>query len=305
MGHLAIAGRVTNIVYSGDIMNPYTISSFEVVATIFNDTASVPSGSWAPGANSHEEALSTSERYSNTLSAIIMTVDFASVDIPPGSIGSPPYRDSAPYITATNHDFTSWYCWNSELNKDGAFYVPGWNCGTLLPGQSVTNVFKFIMRDFFGSDTQMPTSDPRYDLIVDSNDNGTDIFINRSSSLKISQWISDPWADTDTNYPVYFDANDATYKDASNVSVFHNTLEDEGQSITIKSLQRSTNLSTLYLESVGSIGIAAQILQVCTNLISTNWVDVSTNKAWPLPQTNHWTHSILSSPLNFYRIIQP
>lgn len=303
LGHLAIAGYVTNIVKN--LMYPFDpkpISSFEIVATIVNDAAAIPSGSWASGTNNLLETLTTTARYSNVLASVIMTVDFASVDLISENILSPPYRYSPPpYITATNHDFTAWYGWNPGFNQDGTFYVPGWAFGTIPAGQSATRVFQFVMSNGNHGEAEMSSSDPRYELLVNSQANGTDILVNRSVSLKISQWISDPITDSGTNYPV----NSIT-GDASNVSVFHNTVEDESQSIAINSLQWSTNLATNYLKSVGCSGIANQVLQVCTNLTHTNWVDVASNpKAWPLPQTNFWTNVNLSSPTIFYRITQP
>lgn len=307
-GHLAIVGRVTNLVYDtvSSPFPPYPISSFEVIAIICNDTPCTLSGAWAAGSNSHNEALTTTAQYSNKLSNIILTADFALVDIPPSSIGSPPYRDTPDgvgYITAVNHDFTAWYCWNSEINKDGAFYVPGWSFPSLLPGESATNILQFVIKDFFGGDSSLPTLDPRYAIIKESNDMGTDIFINRSTSLKISQWVNDPWADNGVDYPT-----NSTLDDASNVSVFHNSVEDEEQSIAIKSLLWSPNLATNYIHSIGSSGIAFQVLQVATNLApsNTNWINAATNeKAWPVPQVNHWTNVHPAAPVQFYRIVQP
>lgn len=307
-GHLAIVGRVTNRVYDtvSSPSPPYPILSFDVMAVICNDTTSSVSGSWASGTNSHNEALSTTASYSNKMSAIILTADFALVGIPPSSIGSLPYHNTPNgegYITATNHDFAAWYCWNAELNKDGAFYVPGWSFPSLLPGESATNILKFVIKDFFGADSSLPPTDPRYGIINESNDLGTDIFINRSTSLKISQWVNDPLPDIGVDYPT-----NSTLEDASNVSVFHNTVEDEEQCIAIKNLLWSPNLATNYLHSIGSSGIAFQVLQISTNLspTNTNWINAATNeKAWPIPQVNHWTNIHPPVPTQFFRVIQP
>lgn len=300
-GHLAISGYVTNVVFS---FGSTAIASFDVIATVFNDCSSTNSGAWAAGTNAHDEIRSTGLAYSNTLFATILTVDFAAaeyVTLPPslGSLGSP-YRNSAPYIKAINHDYLAWYGRNSDYGQDGDFYVPGWNFGTIQPGQSSSVILSFVVQTSDGITDRIEEDNPRYPMLMDSATNGSDIFINRSTSLKIREWINDPYIDDASNYP----ASEST--NLSNVSVFHNTVEDEGQTIAINSLHWSPNLATNYLKSVGCSGIASQVLQVCTNLITTNWVDVTTNnKAWPIPQTNYWTNINLSRPTLFYRVVQP
>jgi hypothetical protein len=288
MGHLAVSGRVASITYSPN--PPFNlIAALEVEATVWNDAPA--STNWPTGTNIQGEALSTIQQYTNTLRQVVLTADFAAAGVPPDSMmGTPPFRDVPSYITSTNHDFSAWY---SEAEGTG-YYVPGWSFGDIPQGQSYTRTFHFVIRDFQGSDTTMDSSDPRHSVLVDSHLNGTDIFINRSLSLKISEWISDPAPDV-------ADGNATN----SNVSVFHNTDEDVNQGLSVTSMKYQDSAFTLY--SRGSTnGINKQILQTCTNLITTNWTDVVTNTAaWPLPQTNSWTHSNATETVRFYRIVQP
>lgn len=300
MGHLAIEGRVTNIVYSADLFNP--ILSFEIRATIVNDGSPTNSGTWAAGANSLDEQRQGELAYSNTLYEAILTVNFATAGTFPSLLSYAP----PPYIAAVNHDFAAWYGWNFDKNKDGGFggfCVPAWNLGTLLPGQSTNITLIFVVQNDYNEASQIDFMDRRYSTLVESSISGTDIFINRTTSLKINEWIRDPSPDDASAYPSSEGTN------LNNVSVFHFTAEDRAQSVAIKGLKWSSNPATLYLSSVGSSGgINRQILQSCTNLAGTNatlWLDVCTNeRAWPIPQTNYWTNTTFTSPVQFYRIRQ-
>jgi hypothetical protein len=299
MGSLAIEGHVTNLVPHVNVFQIVDgITSFDVAATIHNDSTLSPSGEWASGTNTLGEFLVTTN-LSTTLSDVIMTVDFASAGTIPNNIENFPYGNSSPYITATNHDFTAWYGSLVYFTQDGGFYAPGWSFGPIPPNQSVTRVFHFVIRDFNGGNTFMRSDDPRYATLMDSNNNGTDILINRSSSLKISQWLSNPAADDGSAYPV----NERG--DMSNVSVFHNVSTYLSQSIAITSFSRQSSPPMILLNSTGSSGVTWQILQCCTNLVRTNWFDITTQEVWPSPWTNRWTNTTVSGSINFFRIIQP
>lgn len=299
MGSQAISGHVIDIVYDQPFLPPpRPIISFDVEVTIYNDANSININSWGNGTNNLQEGLITMEQYTNIFIATILTADFATAGSIPTAF-SPPYADSTPYITAVNHDYAAWYGWT--LDTIGSLYVPGWDFGSVDPGQAATRTLQFAISDGAGTAIQLKQSDdpPRYNAIVDSYNNGTDIFINRSDSLKISQWISDPAADDGSAYPTGAEG------DLSNVSVFHNTLSDQTQTIHLRSLAQQSSPATDFLNSTGSSGITWQILQCCTNLVSTNWINIATNMAWPEPQTNHWTNTTISGSVNFFRIIQP
>lgn len=171
--------------------------------------------------------------------------------------------------------------------------------GNIPPGQSATQLLQFVVLDEFGSPSVV--ADTRATVIWDSFINGTDIFIGRSLSLKIANWIADPAADDGSAYPL--DASLQT--DAGNVSVFHNIIATVDPNIDITQVQWVPGSLSVALNSVGSSGITWQILQSSTNLMNTNWTDVVTNLVWPSPQTNYWTNSSVSGNARFYRIVQP
>ncbi len=90
------------------------------------------------------------------------------------------------------------------------------------------------------------------------------------------------------------------------MSLFHNIVVDTNQPITIKSIQYSATSPAVLLMSTGtSNGITSQIVQCSTNLMTTNWISVSTNIAFPAPETNSWIHSNFTGSAQFYRIVEP
>lgn len=79
---------------------------------------------------------------------------------------------------------------------------------------------------------------------------------------------------------------------------------DSYEPITISNLVFSGN--NLQIMSFGDAGAGVQVLQYCSDLMTTNWTDVVTNSLplWP-PHTNYWWHNnALSCSNGFYRIMQ-
>lgn len=300
-GHLAIYGFVTNVVR--DPFPPQTaISSFYIIATVSNDTPA--SNGWLVGTNSNGEALSTSQQYTNIFRKVILTVDFAVTERVPNWLENNfyPYRNStnSTYLASINHDFRGWYG-NPVTNPapdspSGVFLIPGWDFGDIPPGGASTRTLQFYVGDFNLDPALIPEDDPRHLPIITSESSGTDIFINRSLSLKISEWISDP----------ALDEGDGAATN-SNVSVFHDTDEDMNQVVAIAGIKTETSPLSFTVYTTGSTnGISQQIMQVSTNLTTTNWMNIATNEAaWPIPQTNSWSHTNALWPVQFYRIIQP
>jgi len=76
------------------------------------------------------------------------------------------------------------------------------------------------------------------------------------------------------------------------------------QSVVIREYTVPTNAPHKF-GSVGDAGAGVQILQYCTNLLDTNWVNLATNTLpLPAPYTNYWQNSPGSAPIRFYRIMQ-
>jgi hypothetical protein len=156
-----------------------------------NVTNNAPvSGEWRPGMNAHMEYLDTDQQYTGTLFGSILAIEFAISDIsntpedfvPPFGVGQ------LPFIIAENDDYLAWYSYtpgNPLELPEGGYYVPSYYFGDVLPGETVQRDLSFA---FYGSG--ITRSDARYALLEGSMANGWDLLSNRSSSLKINDWVS-------------------------------------------------------------------------------------------------------------------
>ncbi|WP_372798888.1 GEVED domain-containing protein [Pontiella sp.] len=215
---LAIAGVAKSIVLDGSgSFGTDSILSFEIEATIINDN-DLTEGTPADGSNAHFEYRSVIGEYHGPLVDTKLTAEFAVADISMLPSGSPTYSDPYPgvYIVADNEDQWAWYCWNKdalEFSEPGAFQVPTWDFGDIpTGGGSATRILKFSIPG------GLPPSDPRYYVILTSAVEGADILANRSTSLKVSNWVDALGYDDGSAYP----ESTAT---SSDVSVFHNISE--------------------------------------------------------------------------------
>lgn len=206
----SIRGVVVNVVYGS---TTDTIAAFSVDATVANDSTEVM-GEWQAGANSHNESRPNYYNFAGPMFTTKLAASFA-IDSSTGlpAVWNPPYRDRQPYIVATNNDGLAWYCWSPNnpegIAPVGRYYVPAWDFGMLQPGQVVSRKLDFTIP------AGLPNTDARYRVIVDSYNLGYDVFLNRTTSLKVSDWIDDLVRDAGVPYP-------ASPLKASDVSVFHN-----------------------------------------------------------------------------------
>ena len=206
---LAINGIVTSITYSTGAGS--SITAFQVAASITNDTLS-PVTPWHPGNNSHGEIPGPAIPYQGTMFATMLTIEFALTDLGNQPIPwIPPYTQMLPEIYATNETHAAWYCYEAiDPNTPGGYYVPAWDYGTILPGQTVTQLLDFVVNG------GMNPGDPRYNPLVASfTDQVSDILMNRTTSLKISDWVDGIWVDNGFPYP-----NEDQALKNSNASVF-------------------------------------------------------------------------------------
>jgi hypothetical protein len=207
-GTRAIYGKTSAIVYAA---GPGTaIVGFSIEATIRNDTTTAE-GAWQPGANSHGEKSNLLTPYRGVLYRPILVAEFAlaaPILFPAGPVAGTPYTPSSgPRILAANHDLRAWYCFNN-LAPGGNYYVPSWQFSSIDPGTTASRVLTFRVLD-----GGLVPADPRYAALVNSLSTGRDLLSNRTTSLKISNWVE----------PLSIDSG-AAYLPAgqgSDVSVFH------------------------------------------------------------------------------------
>jgi hypothetical protein len=212
----AIYGKVTNVVQSPGTGN---ITAFTVRARITNDTPALTP--WLEGTNSHEEWAPSRQQYVGTLYETKLTAEFALSDLMavPAAWVAPYRQGRLPFIYATNEDTQAWYCWTPGTQQpSGNFYVPTWDFGNIPMGM-------FIERDlqFAVAGAGLAAGDPRYGNIMMSRLGSWgegDVFFNRTTDLKIGDWLDDFETFDGAGYP---------YPEiplrGGNVSVFHNVPE--------------------------------------------------------------------------------
>jgi len=190
----AITGKVVSVFAPGG-----NIVAFSIMATITDDTPAL--SDWANGSNRHGETLDANDQYYCTLYEPVLTAEFAirGLGMLPPSFPDP-YQDRQPYIIATNADLGAWYCWTPGYadpnDPSGGYYVPAWRFDDIPHGESRSRELTFMV-DGAGIDP----NDTRYGVIYDSYYYSTDVFSNRTTSLKISRWIDMLAADPGTAYP--------------------------------------------------------------------------------------------------------
>lgn len=216
----AIKGVVNNV--NRDTTNG-NILSFDIFASITND---MPATSpWADGQNSHNEYLHTLEQYAGIMQNVKLTTEFAISglnNLPLGWVG--PYKQGEAglynppvYVIAQDYDQLAWYCWtpgNNEPGKQpsGGYYVPTYDFPDILPGQTVTRTLHFSTT---GAGIAQAL-DLRFNKIMESYNSGLDIFLNRTTDLKIGDWLDT--LDIDNGQP-YWSQQELVQR-AGNVSVF-------------------------------------------------------------------------------------
>lgn len=177
-GTLAIEGYASGIVYAGA-----SIVAFDIDATITNDLGTSTPLAAPSGTNSHGETVPPPVFCNFDMPDVKLTAEFA-IDADAfaawGGAMVPPYTDTVPHIVGEDHNQLGWY----SFPDTGEFLVPTWDVGSIPLGGSVSFTMSFSV-DGAGLDP----ADPRYDAIVTSEASSVDILLNRSTSLKISDWI--------------------------------------------------------------------------------------------------------------------
>jgi hypothetical protein len=193
---LAIEGYVQNIAYDGQ----GNITGFGIQATITNDDPCIV-GNWDeayPG-NLHDEWVTSRDPYLCTMYQTKLTVEFADDgtqgNLPVGGVYLPEQN-----IYAMDYDELGWYCWTPE-NDDpckvpwGDYLVPTYDFGDIEHLESVT-------RDLsFGLYAAEAPGSTLFTFLEDAELNNWDVFLNRTTSLKISQYVENFLHDDGTPYP--------------------------------------------------------------------------------------------------------
>lgn len=192
--YLAIEGYVTGLNMDGQ----GNITGFSVFSRIWNDMPGV--GDWADGGNSHGESLHTTQQYQGTMYGVKLAASFADDGVLgnfPGPSG--PYTGSelSQNIYAIGYDQLAWYCWTPDHGTPaGDYMVPTWDFADILPGGVATRTLGFGLYNPVGPGSTL------YQFLVNAEQQQPDIFLNRTTSLKISDYFDALTIDDGTPYPV-------------------------------------------------------------------------------------------------------
>jgi|GEM_PF-937999 len=217
----SIYGKVTSITTHPTNSN---ITGFTIRARITDDRLALTP--WYRGENSHgewETASPTSPTDPNDpvnnhvddpfekqnldpMRNVKLTVEFAVSDPTQLPEMTSPYRqgENPAYIVAANHDELAWYCWTPGNTEDkspiGNFHVPTFDFGDITPGG-------FVERDllFTVSDAGILSTETRYSVLTTSlaaEWGEGDIFSNRTTDLKIGDWLDNVRFDAGVAYPL-------------------------------------------------------------------------------------------------------
>jgi hypothetical protein len=197
---LAIEGYVNNLVFDG-LGN---IVSFKINTTIWNDMPGY--GQWEEGmpGNSHGEWRDPTTQYQGMMWQTKLTTSFADDGILgnfPGP-GGPYFGDElSQNIHALDYDQLAWYCWtpdNPELNKVpwGNYMVPTYDFGNISPGGFSTRNLPF------GLYNPVAPGTPLFQFLMDAYGQQFDVMLNRTTSLKISEYFDSLSFDPGAPYPL-------------------------------------------------------------------------------------------------------
>lgn len=204
------------------------ITGFAVRAWVCNDLYDCDEYLWgADGQNDHAQvAWEVGRQVAEGMRDVRLTASFADDGIPGNLPDKPPFGPEA-NIYGIDHELLAWYSYyQGELPPspvgDAGYWVPTWqftgssavSCtgGTpdvILPGETHSRTM------VFGLHRPISVGEPDYDTIMRSWQEGLELFLNRTRSLKVSNYPDTLSADPGAPFPEYPPVFD------SDVSVFY------------------------------------------------------------------------------------
>ncbi len=242
----AIEGYITQVFFDGQ--NKMTGFLMDVCITN-NMPSAVP---WRKGSNSHGEELDTNvqigEQDEVTMLDVKWVAEFADNAIigdfpntgPPHLPAVPPNdwagsNESNIFAEQFNqeeggYDQLAWYCWTPNGDPGGWYRLPTWDFGDIDPGQTVCRTIRFHLRS--------PVPENQLAVFIwSAYTNQWDILLNRTSSLKISEYF-DSFNVVDWCIP--YPGETEPPASSSNCSVFFNTEEEPPPAPQIVDMERDS-----------------------------------------------------------------
>jgi hypothetical protein len=218
-GGFAGSGAIRGVVSMLSLDAAGNVVAFDVRASITNDTGGI--GQWLEGGNSHGEyVVAPRTQWQGDMYDVKLSTSFADDGIRgnfPGPAGPYSGDEGTQNIFGMGYDQLGWYCWTPN-NPDpqkvpwGDYMVPTWDFGFIPWGATVTRTLSF------GLYNPVAPGTPQYMALFDAYSHQWDMFVNRTTSLKISNYFDAFTPDSGAPYPLPPDLS-------SNVSVFHNIPE--------------------------------------------------------------------------------
>lgn len=221
-GTNAIKGVVNNITYGIGS----TIVGFKINAQVSNDTYDCTAElNGTNGQNDHgQSARNINRQDEEHMVDVRLAASFAD-RAPAGNLPLTPPFGAESNIYSINCNAYAWYSYASDTppapNQSGGYWVPVWNMtgsGVSDPSKGTPDVIEYGDTHYrtleFGVYSPIAPGTSTYNVIVDSFNNGSDIFFNRTSSLKISDYPDALARDDGTDFPQGAGT-------ASDVSVFY------------------------------------------------------------------------------------
>lgn len=216
----AVRGVVTNVV-----LDPTeAITGFTVRASVTNDLYDYRGDmQGTDGLNDHHQsAKDIVGQKSEAMRNVRLSASFADDGIQGNLPDTPPFRPES-NIYGVDYEWLGWFCYYwGELPPYGSYWVPAWELtgsravtcsgGTpdvILPGETHSRDLTFACYE------PIRIGNPDYDTIMMSYQQGVELFLNRTKSLKVSNYPDMLSTDIGVPFPEYLPVFD------SDVSVFY------------------------------------------------------------------------------------
>jgi len=269
----AIKGIVTAITYETftDSINGFTIQAS--VTNDLYDYSGTLTGT--AGVNDHGQSAPDIATQSKTaMRHVYLATAFAKDDTTPSLPQSPPFG-SEPVIHAANPTALAWYCYNNGPEPPmwsfpSGYWVPAWDMTMNMVSDTKGTPDVIELGDthtFNLSFTCSPVitkTDPLYNIITRSKNEGKDIFTSRSSSLKVSAFPSTLAFDPGTAYP-----QDPPH--GANVAVFYSTDSVRSGMLWFRSIQINNHTNW----PNGSPDILLQMTATADSVENITWQSVT------------------------------
>jgi hypothetical protein len=198
-GSVPDSAAITGI-FNPLIINPGTgpqMSGFTINASVTNNLPGLV-GTPLDGTNAHSQRGANPYRPLEPMRGVVLTAEFSMIanqPLPLPGAGTPYTNPTGTPIIANSPDALAWYSWSSTSGPGGPgrFQVPSYFFADIAPGATVSRTMSFSFQ------TPIPSTSAEFTSY--NNLTGLDVFLNRSTDLKIGDWLDNIALDSGAAYP--------------------------------------------------------------------------------------------------------